>query len=529
MSTRRGAVQRFNDLSVRTKLSALVAASVAALATCLTVTVVNNRTAERTADELVNLNAASALVLQLDREASELKVNGLEAAIRSDPGAQVALLKDQVAVTGDLITKLDAVTLPGGLDAAVERIKTVTADYSATLTRYVAGAAADPASARLSWEQIGVDNYLISSVLTNERGLFADTVTNAQRAAEDSRARAEQILWLTVALAAVVVVVLAYFVVKSITRPLQRVQIALRAMADGDLTVDSGVQARDEVGQMAHALDEAQANMRRIVSSVAGSAQAVAAAAEEMSSTSSTMNDSAAQAATQAHGVSQAAAGVSENVSLVAKGTEEMGASIRDIAHNATEAARVAGQAVEVAEATTAQVGKLGESSTEIATVIKVITAIAEQTNLLALNATIEAARAGDAGKGFAVVASEVKDLAQETARATEDISRRVQAIQSDTAGAVTAIGEITSVIAHINDYQATIASAVEEQTATTEEMSRSVALAAAGAGDIATNITGLATATQVSTEGIAQSKQAVGELSTMAHNLQTLVSHFRY
>ncbi|WP_433718053.1 methyl-accepting chemotaxis protein [Actinoplanes sp. CA-051413] len=523
------ATRWFLDLSVRVKLTVLVAASLVALAGCLVVTVVNNRNAERTADRLETLTSASALVLQLDRAASELKVNGLQSVIRADAKAQAALLKEQVDATNALVTKLEAVSLPGGLAAAVERIKTVAADYTATLTRFVAGAGVDQGAARLSWEQIGVDNYLISAVLANERALFLDTVERSQRSAAASRERAERILWIAVALAALVVCLLAYVVVQSITQPLQRVRTALRAMADGDLTVGAGVTGKDEVGQMAQALDQAQANMRRVVSSVAGSADSVAAAAEEMSATSTTIANSAELSAGQAHTVSRAAAGVSENVSSVAKGTQEMGQSIREIAQNATAAAEVASKAVAVAEATTAQVGKLGESSAEIGNVIKVITAIAGQTNLLALNATIEAARAGEMGKGFAVVASEVKDLAQETARATEDISRRVQAIQTDTTGAVTAIGEISSVIAEINDYQATIASAVEEQTATTEEMSRSVAAAAAGAGDIATNITGLADATQVSTEGIGQSRQAVVELSGMAHHLQSLVSHFKY
>ncbi|WP_306215676.1 methyl-accepting chemotaxis protein [Actinoplanes sp. RD1] len=521
--------QKFFDLPVRVKLTALVAASMAALATCLVVTVVNDRTAARTADELANINAASALVLQLDREASELKVNGLEAVIRSNPQAQQALLADQITATNKLLTQLEQVELPSGLDAAVARIKEVAADYTATLTRFVDGAAADPAGARLGWEQIGVDNYLMSAVLTNERTLFLETIAKADAASTASRQHAERILWLVIGLAAVFICVLAYFVVVSITRPLHRVRTALRAMADGDLTVETGVTSRDEVGHMAQALDEAQTNMRQIVSSVAESAQSVAAAAEEMSSTAGAMAGSAEQASGQADGVAQAADGVSENVSAVAAGTQEMGASIREIARNAAEAARVAGQAVSVAESTTAQIGKLGESSTEIATVVKVITSIAEQTNLLALNATIEAARAGEMGKGFAVVAGEVKELAQETAKATEDISRRVAAIQTDTAGAVEAISEISTVIAHINDFQATIASAVEEQNATTEEMSRSVALAAAGAGQIATNITGLASATKVSTEGIAQSRQAVSELSTMAHSLQSLVGHFRY
>ncbi|GIF13728.1 methyl-accepting chemotaxis protein [Actinoplanes teichomyceticus] len=522
-------IQRFLDLSVRIKLTVLVAASLVALAVCLGVTVVNDRTAENTARDLANLNSASSLVLQLDREASELRANGIQSVVRTDPAKQADLLRERIDTTEDLLTRLDAIALPSGLDAAVNRIKDVTADYTVTLQRFVDSAAADQAGARLAWEQVGVDNYLISAVLANERALFLDTVAQANKASADRQASAERILWLAAAIASIAVIVLARMIVQSITRPLQRVRGALQAMAAGDLTVAADVRGHDEVGQMARALDEAQANTRRVVSSVAGSAQAVAAAAEELAATAGTMSQSAVQAATQAQTVSQAAAGVNDNVSSVAQGTDQMGDSIRDIAHNATEAARVAEQAVAVADATTAQVGKLGESSKEIADVIKVITSIAEQTNLLALNATIEAARAGESGKGFAVVAGEVKELAQETARATEDISRRVQAIQADTAGAVTAIGEITTVIAHINDYQATIAAAVAEQTATTERMSRNVAMAASGAGDIAANITGLATATQVSTEGIAQSQQAVTELSTMAHNLQNLVSHFRY
>jgi methyl-accepting chemotaxis protein len=174
-------------------------------------------------------------------------------------------------------------------------------------------------------------------------------------------------------------------------------------------------------------------------------------------------------------------------------------------------------------------VAKLGESSAEIGNVVKVITSIAEQTNLLALNATIEAARAGEAGKGFAVVANEVKELAQETAKATEDIARRVEAIQGDTAGAVAAIGRISTVIGQINDYQLTIASAVEEQTATTSEMSRSVAEAAGGSGEIAANITGVATAADSTTQALSQTRTAVDELSRMAADLRTGVARFTY
>jgi methyl-accepting chemotaxis protein len=174
-------------------------------------------------------------------------------------------------------------------------------------------------------------------------------------------------------------------------------------------------------------------------------------------------------------------------------------------------------------------VTKLGESSREIGDVVKVITSIAEQTNLLALNATIEAARAGEAGKGFAVVANEVKELAQETAKATEDIARRVEAIQGDTEGAVAAIGRISEVIGQINDYQLTIASAVEEQTATTSEMSRSVGEAADGSGQIAANIGGVSGAADATSQALGQTRTAVDELSRMASDLRTAVSRFSY
>src|SRR5437763_105213 len=205
-----------------------------------------------------------------------------------------------------------------------------------------------------------------------------------------------------------------------------------------------------------------------------------------------------------------------------------MGASIREIASSAAEASEVADRAVAAAETTTATVSKLGDSSAEIGNVVKVITSIAEQTNLLALNATIEAARAGEAGKGFAVVANEVKDLAQETAKATEDISRRVEAIQADTASAVEAIGEIGRIIGQINDYQLTIASAVEEQTATTNEMNRSVTDAATGSTEIASNITGVAGAAHTTSQGVAESRRALDEMSRMSTNLTELVHRFK-
>ena len=268
---------------------------------------------------------------------------------------------------------------------------------------------------------------------------------------------------------------------------------------------------------------------REMLATVATNASALSAAAEELTATSHSMSATAEETSAQAGVVSAASEEVSRNIDTVATGTTEMSASIREIASNAAEASSVAGHAVAVAGDTNRTVAKLGISSAEIGKVIKVITSIAAQTNLLALNATIEAARAGEAGRGFAVVANEVKELARETALATEDISLKIEAIQRDTEGAVAAIHQISEIINKIAHIQTTIASAVEEQTATTNEMSRNVMEAAKGSAEIAQNITGVAEAAIATSQGAADSLRAASELARMATDLQTLVSKYHF
>lgn len=241
------------------------------------------------------------------------------------------------------------------------------------------------------------------------------------------------------------------------------------------------------------------------------------------------LSSNAEETSTQGSVVSAAAEQVSKSVKMVAVATQEMDTSIREVAKQASAAAKVATNGVKVATDTNQTVVKLTHSSQEIGKVVKVITSIAEQTNLLALNATIEAARLGDAGKGFAVVATEVKELARETAKATEEISVQIEAIQTDSKNAVEAINEINIIINRINDIQTTIASSVEEQTVTTREIGRSVQEAASGTSEIARNIVEVAAAAKNTSQGILTIKEAAAQLSRMSGYLKDLVSKFHF
>jgi len=353
----------------------------------------------------------------------------------------------------------------------------------------------------------------------------ADAAKNAAAAYSSSRYWVIGMLIGVVALGFVIALNLARALSASANQMLAMIQ----EVAANNLTVaDMKIVSQDEIGQAGMALNSMKNKLHEMIQSISGSAMQVASASEELNTTSQQITANSEETSAQADVVSKAAQAVSQNLQTIATGAEEMGASIKEIAKNATEAAKVATSAVRVAEDTTATVSKLGESSTEIGQVIKVITSIAQQTNLLALNATIEAARAGEAGKGFAVVANEVKELAKETAKATEDISRKIEAIQTDTKAAVDAIASISGVIHQINDISNTIATAVEEQNATTNEMSRNVSEAAHGSGEITSNIAGVAEAAQGTTRGATDTQKASQQLVETSTQLRRLVEQFK-
>ena len=321
----------------------------------------------------------------------------------------------------------------------------------------------------------------------------------------------------------------ATYMGRSISAATSAVLSKAEAIAAGDLTGEEvAANSNDELSDLATAMNKMQGNLVKMIVAVAENAQQVANASEEFSAVSQQISTNSEETTAQANIVSTATEQVNRNLQTVATGAEEMSSTIQDIAKNATESARVSGEAVRTAQITNDTISKLGVSSAEIGQVIKVITSIAQQTNLLALNATIEAARAGEAGKGFAVVANEVKELAKQTAKATEDISQKIAAIQSDTKGAVDAIATIGAVINQISDISSTIATAVEEQSATTNEMSRNVTEAAKGSNEITQNIAGVSQAAQGTSSSAHESMKAAQQLAQMSTQLRGLVEQFK-
>lgn len=325
-------------------------------------------------------------------------------------------------------------------------------------------------------------------------------------------------------------IAIAYRTAKSITTALTETVSVLRNIAEGegDLTRRVNQATGDELGEMGRWFNTFMVKLEGLMGQVAKSTEGVTDSSEKLFTVSHEMGVGAEETSVQANVVAAASEQVTRNLQTVAAATEEMTASIGEISRNATAAAGVAGLAVERATIANAAMGRLGESSAEIGKVVRVIGSIAHQTKLLALNATIEAARAGASGKGFAVVANEVKDLANETAKANNQIGERIDAIRKSTDEALRVIGEVTTIIGQMHDISTTIASAVEQQTATTREIARNVTEAAIGESQVSENIASVATAAR-STSGGAQSTQAAaGKLAGMAVELQRIVGVFK-
>ena len=303
---------------------------------------------------------------------------------------------------------------------------------------------------------------------------------------------------------------------------------ALQQIGTGDLSIRLEESRNDEIGRINHMLNQTTGQIGNMLQSVSAHSLSLSAASTQMSNISIQLENSAQQTYDSAQMVNQQTMRVSEMVQAAAAGAEEMSASIREISRSTANAAEIATRGLDMAKHTNSIIQDLGSSSHQIGQITELITSIAEQTNLLALNAAIEAARAGDAGRGFAVVAQEVKTLSTKTAKATEDIRSKIEKIQHDSDEAIVAIGNILTVITEINRSQNTIATAVEEQSVTTNEIGRVVAQAAHSTQDIALAVETSTTITDQTRTGATQTLRAASSLQAMSRQLQELLNQFQ-
>jgi methyl-accepting chemotaxis protein len=363
-------------------------------------------------------------------------------------------------------------------------------------------------------------------------------------------------LWVGLVVAVLLGGALSVLITRALTRPIMRCVAAIQKLAQGDLTGRVGVQSSDEVGTLSTSIDTCITNLRELMGSLNQSASALqhsaqtltqtathqAATAEETTVQANTVASAGEQLSSNAKTMSASATQITQSTTTVAAAMEEMSSSIQEVARNCAQESEIARKADTQARETRVLMGKLDDSARQIGKVVELINRIAEQTNLLALNATIEAASAGEAGRGFAVVANEVKELARQSAAATEDIRQQVSLIQANTGASIKSLDEVGKIIEQVSHISSSIAAAVEEQSATTAEivgtihgvstatgtLSHNVQQTAEGAAEVARNISGVSQAAEDGAKGATQISTSASELSQLSATLSQIVARFK-
>jgi methyl-accepting chemotaxis protein len=562
-------IMRFANLSILWKVMTVVALLTAVSIAIAVTATYSLRKLDRATIELGDVATAAALAPRINLNIAIMNRGEVWVAANPDPQEITntrQLMQQERSETDQHLAKIKPY-LDESQTALLRKVETLYADYLTSMENTLALAEKIGSAVNVEDEQKQILGAAKASHehLEKMRQTMVDMGRDIDERSTDVSQEAHDIYdnmrhtLIGLSIAGVLLGVMLGFSIAQfgISKPLRRLVEVLRSLADGNLEVNvPGAERRDEVGAIASTTLVFKENMiktrnmeaeaaaqkertetekRQMMQNMADSfeasvkeiVQSVSTSAEQLQGSASTMSSIAEETARQATVVASATSQASGNVQTVATATEELSSSISEITRQVSESAAIAQEAVSEVERTNSGVAGLTEAAGRIGSVAQLIQDIASQTNLLALNATIEAARAGEAGKGFAVVASEVKNLAAQTARATEEITEQIAAIQQETSNTVTAIRSIGGTVIRLNEIASGIAAAVEEQSAATQEIARNVQEAAIGTEEVSRNITGVNDAAAEAGNAANEVLDAAKELSQQSAVLSSQVDAF--